>query len=226
MGQSDKPDIPYRVFDHINYIDKFIDALKLKSITFVLHGWGSVIGFECARRHADKVKAIAFYEAYLKPVTHFSQLSLPMQEVANLLHDAKRAYQSVVDQDTFIERILTIACMKKLNDEEMKAYTAPFQSPQSRLLLWQFLNDVPMGNGPDDVVQLMQNYSAWLMQTTFPKLMLYALPGFLTPIELVCWAKEHLKNLSLECLDNVLHFAQESDPKAFGGALVKWHENL
>src|SRR3990167_11121560 len=51
MGQSDKPDIDYRVFDHIAYLEEFIDALELKNITLVLHGWGSVIGFDYARRH-------------------------------------------------------------------------------------------------------------------------------------------------------------------------------
>src|SRR3989442_735014 len=37
MGRSDKPDIAYTVFDHIHYIEKFIDQLNLTDITLVLH---------------------------------------------------------------------------------------------------------------------------------------------------------------------------------------------
>jgi len=42
MGQSEKPAINYTISDHIAYFDAFIDALKLKNITLVLHGWGSL----------------------------------------------------------------------------------------------------------------------------------------------------------------------------------------
>src|ERR1700678_3022884 len=48
MGKSDKPDIEYSVFDQIKYIEKFIETLNLKNITLVMHGWGSVIGFDYA----------------------------------------------------------------------------------------------------------------------------------------------------------------------------------
>src|SRR5579863_8455289 len=40
FGKSDKPNIGYRVFDHIQYVEAFIDALKLKNITIVMHAWG------------------------------------------------------------------------------------------------------------------------------------------------------------------------------------------
>src|SRR5258707_79307 len=51
MGKSDKPDIEYSLSDHIKYIEKFIDTLKLKNLTLVLHGWGSIIGFNYAIRN-------------------------------------------------------------------------------------------------------------------------------------------------------------------------------
>src|SRR5215472_11107599 len=41
MGRSGKPDIEYRFFDHVRYLDGFLDALRLRNITLVLHDWGS-----------------------------------------------------------------------------------------------------------------------------------------------------------------------------------------
>ena len=58
FGRSDKPDIDYSVQDHIHYIEKFIDALALKNITLVMHGWGSVIGFDYAMRHESQCKGL------------------------------------------------------------------------------------------------------------------------------------------------------------------------
>ena len=37
FGKSDKPDIEYRFFDHVGYIEGFIEALGLKNITLVVH---------------------------------------------------------------------------------------------------------------------------------------------------------------------------------------------
>ena len=39
MGKSDKPDIEYRFFDHVKYVEGFIETLGLKNITFVIHDW-------------------------------------------------------------------------------------------------------------------------------------------------------------------------------------------
>src|SRR6185312_4320755 len=62
FGKSDKPDIAYTIQDHIDYIEKFIQTLQLDNITFVMHGWGSIIGFDYAMRHPDKCKGLVFYE--------------------------------------------------------------------------------------------------------------------------------------------------------------------
>ncbi|HZC50846.1 MAG TPA: alpha/beta fold hydrolase [Nitrososphaeraceae archaeon] len=45
MGKSDKPDIEYRLFDHIKYTDGFVEKMNLKDIAFVVHDWGFVLGF-------------------------------------------------------------------------------------------------------------------------------------------------------------------------------------
>jgi len=61
LGKSDKPDIAYTVFDHIRYIEAFINALGLTNLTIVMHAWGSVIGFDYAMRNEANIKALAFF---------------------------------------------------------------------------------------------------------------------------------------------------------------------
>ena len=62
MGKSAKPDIDYRIDDHVRYIEGFIAAMGLKNITLVVHDWGSALGFHYAMRHQQNVKGIAFME--------------------------------------------------------------------------------------------------------------------------------------------------------------------
>lgn len=226
MGQSDKPDIEYRIFDHIKYIDKFIDEMQLKNITLVLHGWGSLVGFDYARRHEDNVKGIAFFESHIRPTTDWNMLSLPVQQLASLLDRPGASYRAVVKQNYLINKLLPSGIIRPLTETEMSHYMQPFPTPESRKPLWQYVQDLPLGKGPDDVVNLIYHYSTWLQRTQVPKLMMYAIPGFITTVETVQWAKEKLANLKLVGLDDVLHFAQESVPVLFGQTLRDWYLSL
>lgn len=223
MGKSDKPDIAYTVFDHIEYIEAFIKELDLKNITLVLHGWGSVIGFEYARRHPENVKALAFYESHIRPALDWKNVSLPVQQLSTLLHRPAASYRAIVEQNYLIDKLLPNGVVRKLSQEEMQHYREPFLTPASRKPLWQYVQDLPLGASKGPVVELMKKYSAWLQQSPQPKLMFYAIPGFITTMSTVQWAKENLPNIKLVELHNELHFAQESVPEIFSSALREWY---
>lgn len=226
MGESDKPDIDYRVFDHIHYFDAFVDSLGLKNITLVMHGWGSLVGFDYARRHPDNVKGLAFYESHIRPMTDWNMLSLPVQQLATLLERPKASRRAIVDQNYFIEKLLPSGVVQALSQADMAQYQKPFPTPESRKPLWQYAQELPLGEEDSDVTALINEYSIWLQETPIPKLMLYAVPGFITTIDTVQWAKTHCKNLTLVGLDDALHFAQESAPEEFARALKNWHTEL
>src|SRR3990167_2134897 len=79
FGKSDKPNIRYTLADHIEYIKDFIDALSLKNITLIMHGWGSIIGFDYAMRNETNCRGLVFYEAFLR-TANGNDMSLPYQE--------------------------------------------------------------------------------------------------------------------------------------------------
>ena len=60
FGESDKPDIEYRFFNHVSYVEGFIRGMGLHNITFVIHDWGSALGFHHAMRNESNVKKLAF----------------------------------------------------------------------------------------------------------------------------------------------------------------------
>ena len=68
QGDSDKLDDvspgTYRFVDHREYLDGLLDQLDLGDhVTFVIHDWGSALGFDWANRHRDRVAGIAYMEA-------------------------------------------------------------------------------------------------------------------------------------------------------------------
>lgn len=228
MGQSGKPDIPYRIFDHIEYFDAFMAALGLdkQPVTLVMHGWGSVIACDYARRHPDQIKSLVFYESHLRPVTSYDMLSLPVQQFASMLRNEKASYKAIVEQDYFIDKLLPSGSVDPLPQAVIAHYRAAFPTPESRRVLWQYVKDLPLGQGPSDVVALISQYSSWLQASVVPKLLMYAVPGFITTMDTVAWASEHMPNLTLEDLGTAMHFAQETMPETFAETLSHWYGTL
>lgn len=225
MGYSDKPNIAYRVFDYIYYFEKFIKALNLKNITLVMHAWGSVIGFDYAMRHANNIKALAFLEAYIRPLNDWRKLSLPVQEFAKKIE--KAGDDKILNTDFYLDEVFANAFVRKLGSRELNEYKKPFKTPESRRLIVQYLHDLPMIRGESsDVYNLIARYSKWLQQSNIPKLLFYSIPGFLTTMETVSWAREHLSNLTCVEIEETLHYAPESEPELVSEQLDNWYQEI
>src|SRR5438309_8002560 len=67
FGQSDKPDIDYRFFDHVRYVDAFIEQRGIKSAYLVAQDWGTALAFHLAARRPDLVRGLAFME-FIQPM--------------------------------------------------------------------------------------------------------------------------------------------------------------
>ncbi len=60
FGRSGKPDIAYRFFDHVRYLDALIDELGLTSAYLVAQDWGTALAFHLAARRPAFVRGLAF----------------------------------------------------------------------------------------------------------------------------------------------------------------------
>ncbi|MGW4059734.1 alpha/beta fold hydrolase [Amycolatopsis sp. NPDC004747] len=69
MGDSPRPDIAYTFDDHARHLDAWFDALSLTDVVLVGHDWGGALAADWASRHPSRVRALAFTEAVLKPMT-------------------------------------------------------------------------------------------------------------------------------------------------------------
>lgn len=225
MGKSDKPNIPYRIFDYIHYLESFINALNLRNITLVLHGWGGVAAFDYARRHEKNIKAIAFVETHIRLLTN-KMLTMPAQELFLMLKHPEYGYKAIVEDNYALTKVLPAIILRKLSPVEIAHYVDHFPTPESRKLIWQYVQDLPLEDGPADVKELIIQYSNWLQQTKLPKLYLYSIPGFITPMSNVDWAVKHLSNLKVKDLGEAYHCPQETNPAVFNEALAGWYQQL
>lgn len=221
FGMSDKPEIEYSLDDHIKYLREFIKTLNLKNITLVMHDWGSIIGFDYAMHHEDNCKGLVFYEAYIRPINQ-EDFSLSVQEQFSLHED--NALDIIMNAQQFIDKVIPITMSKPLSNEELDNYRRPFLTSGSGKPLLKYLQEFPKENNKAN--QLIKEYSDKLQKSKIPKLMLYSIPGFITTIATVMWAKEHLSNLEIIEVGEALHFAQESNPVMMGEAISVWIQGI
>ena len=215
FGQSDKPDIAYTITDHINYIEKFISTLNLKNITLVMHGWGSVIGFNYAMRHQNNCRGLVFYEAFLKSPDN--EMALPFQEQRTNFED----HETVT-----IDEMIPQSVMRQLSETEMEHYRKPFSHAGTTKPIVQYMKELPRGDGKNEVDKLITEYTAKLEKSKLPKLMMYSVPGFITTISTVIWAKTHLPNLESVDIGEELHLGQESYPDLMGETISVWLQGV
>lgn len=226
MGRSDKPDLAYRFVDHARYVDGFISALGLSRITFVVHDWGSALGFDWAMRHEKEVRGMAFMEAFLAPLSSWEQFPAEARELFQNFRTPGIAERLVLDQNVFVEQVLPGSVVRALTAEEMAHYRAPFPDRASRkpVLVWP--NEIPIEGKPADVVDVVTRYRDALCRSPLPKLLFAVEPGALIPPPLVAWCRANLPNLEVVELGLGLHFIQEDHPHAIGQRLAEWVRRL
>jgi haloalkane dehalogenase len=228
-GMSDKPHIEYRWFDHVKYLEGFIERMGLKNITLVLHDQGSGLGFHYAMRHENNVRGIAFFEAIIRPYA-WNEFSTPeFREIFRKFRSGGvggEGWKLIVEQNFFIEQLLPQAAGRPLTEREMNYYREPFKDPKSRVPIWRFPRETPIGGEPKDVWNAVSEYSRRLQKSKLPKLMLYATPGALLTQENVDWSKQNIENLQSVYLGPGSHFLQESSPHRIGKEVANWHSKL
>src|ERR1700745_1320231 len=121
MGASDKlsPSGPdrYNYAEQREFLFGLWDALDLGDrVVLVLHDWGSALGFDWANRHRDRVRGIAFMEAIVTPMT-WADFHPSVRGVFQGFRSPE-GERMVLEQNTFVERVLPGAIRRRLADEE------------------------------------------------------------------------------------------------------------
>ncbi|MGB1005858.1 MAG: haloalkane dehalogenase [Thalassobaculaceae bacterium] len=224
MGDSDKLDNPgpgsYRFVEHRAYLDAWIEAVGVTdNVTLVIHDWGSALGFDWARRNADRVKAIAYMEGIVRPVLweEWNQQARPVFEGFR----SEAGEDMVLRKNVFVEKVLPGSVLRGLTEAEMTVYRRPFLTPgEDRRPTLTWPRQIPLAGEPREVVDIVQDYADWMAANDLPKLFVNAEPGAI----LIGAQRESCrlwKNQS-EVTVRGSHFIQEDSPTEIGEALHAW----
>jgi haloalkane dehalogenase len=227
MGDSDKlideGNNTYSYHIQKKYFDACIEELEInKNTTFVIHDWGSALGFNWAYEHQQHVKGICYMEAIVKNITW-----------NDWPEDAKSIFQGfrsdagedlILKKNLFIEGILPNAIIRNLTESEMSVYRRPFIKEIDRRPTLDWPRQIPINNEPKDVCKIVKDYSSWMSINEIPKLFINADPGSILTGKQREFCRKWKNQQELTVKGN--HFIQEDSPEEIGEAISNWYRNL
>jgi haloalkane dehalogenase len=226
MGRSGKPDIAYRFVEHARYLDAWFDALALEHVTLVGHDWGGALGFHWARRHPDRVAAVALMETIVRP-TSWAEFPEAGREIFQGFRTPGTGEQLILEQNMFVEAVLPASMLHELTAEEMDAYREPFREPSHRLPTLTWPRELPIDGEPADVVELVNSYDRWLASSEdVPKLLLTFDPGAIMSEPVVRWCRQNIAALDITNAGQGIHFVQEDEPEAIARIVSEWRRRV
>ena len=227
MGDSDKltdnGNNTYSYHIQKQYFEKCLEELEIKeNITFVIHDWGSALGFNWAYEHQESVKGICYMEAIVKKISW-----------EDWPKDAKSIFQGfrsdagedlILKKNLFIEGVLPNAIIRNLTETEMDIYRKPFLKEIDRRPTLDWPRQIPINNEPEDVCKIVDDYSSWMSINEIPKLFINADPGSILTGKQREFCRKWKNQQELTVKGN--HFIQEDSPNEIGEAISKWYKNL
>jgi haloalkane dehalogenase len=221
FGQSGKPDIEYRFADHVRYLDAFLEEAGVGSAYVVAQDWGTALAFHLGARRPDFFRGLAFME-FTWPMPSWEDFDPAAREDFQKFRTPGVGEKMILEGNAFVEGVLPRATVRKLTDEEMFVYRAPFPTPESRRPTWRFPNELPIAGKPADVYSTLEQAHRALSQSLYPKLLFVGNPGSLvTPTFAEKFVKA-LKNCKLVQLGSGIHYLQEDHAEAIGATIKEW----
>jgi len=228
MGDSEKltnsgPD-SYSYFEHRDFLFTLLEELNIgKQVVFVIHDWGSALGFDWSFQNQDRVQGIAYMEGIVKAVTWDEWPENATKVFQGFRSEAGESM--VLDKNIFVERVLPSSIMRELSEEEMDEYRRPFLNPgEDRRPTLSWPRQIPIQGEPKEVVEVVENYSKWLSSSDLPKLFINADPGSI----LTGKQREFCRSWpnQEEVTVKGTHFIQEDSPYEIGKAVSRFVSKL
>ena len=228
MGDSEKLDNSgpdrYTYTEQREYLYALWEQIGVtNNVIFIIHDWGSALGFDWANQNRDKTQGIAYMEAVVKTM-----------QWADFPENARGVFQGfrsdggenmVLDKNIFVERVLAGAVIRGLGEEEMTHYRKPYLDPgEDRRPTLTWPRQIPIEGEPPEVCQIVDDYGAWLSQCDLPKLFINADPGSILtgPQREFCRSWPNQTEVTVKGT----HFVQEDSPDEIGQAVAAFVKGI
>ena len=130
---------------------------------------------------------------------------------------SEKGEEMILAGNFFVETMLPRSILRKLSDQEMAAYRAPFLAREARLPTLVWPRQIPIEGEPADVTAIVESYGKAMSQSALPKLLIVGEPGAIIKGRRLEFCRTWPNQT--EVTVKGLHFLQEDSPDEIGRAL-------
>lgn len=147
MGMSDKPGddrYAYTLAQRVDDLTALLEHLEVRrNVTLVLHDWGGMIGMAWAARHPERVARLVILNTAAFPLPDDKPFPWPLWLTRTPLGAL------LVRRFNAFSEIAARVCVTRapMPLEVRRAYTAPYDSWDSRIATLRFVQDIPLRTG-------------------------------------------------------------------------------
>jgi len=227
MGDSDKLNNKepgsYTFVEHKKWLDEFLKLINIgEKVVLVIHDWGSALGFDWAKRNANKVIGIVYMEALVCPIKWEDWPEKATQVFKGFRSEAGE--DMVIEKNIFVEKVLPGSIIRDLTNEEMDVYRRPFLSSEDRRPTLDWPNQIPIDGVPEDVVSIVGEYANYFMNSKIQKLFINGEPGAILIGKQREFCRSWPNQKEVTVPGN--HFLQEDSPDLIGEKILEWLDVL
>ena len=224
MGESEKlensgPD-RYTYAEQRDYLFDLWDQIGVgDNVIFVIHDWGSALGFDWSNQNRDRVQGLAYMEAVVKTLNWSDFPDLGRKVFQGFRSEAGE--NMILDKNMFVERVLPGAVIRDMTEAEMNVYRKPYLAEgEDRRPTLTWPRQIPIEGEPENVCRIVDDYGAWLAQSDVPKLFINAAPGSILTGEQREFCRTWPNQTEVKV--NGIHFVQEDSPDEIGQAVAEF----
>jgi haloalkane dehalogenase len=176
FGRSDKPRDPayYSLERHIRNLGGLLEHVGARHVVPVMQDWGGPTGMGWATRHPERVAGVVVLNT-------FAFVREPRQKLPWLfkfLALGRGGWKRSTRDNFFVELFMAKGGPRKLSDDDLNPYRAPFPTPEDRIGVARFPQLIPETERP--------THETWATMAAIED----ALPGLREKKALVCWAEK------------------------------------
>ena len=218
FGKSEVPqDKPYLLKQHLDNTTKLLINLDLQDITLVVQDWGGPIGIGFGVHNSERIK----------------RLIIMNTSIGVMKEGTKPWYQPLVEKgiyESFISNIeglikSGIYNKKNINDQILKAYSAPFPNKESLIGAFAWPKDIPVGDSHPSAKAMQYIRQNLDILKNKEKILIWGLKDPIFSVSMINWWEKIYPGIKVYQIENASHFLQEDAPQEIISIIQKFINN-
>jgi haloalkane dehalogenase len=227
FGRSDKPRDPrwYSLDRHVDDLGRVLRELHPSRVVPVMQDWGGPIGMGWATRQPERVAGLVVLNTW----AFVRQPRMKLPWLFKFLVLGRGGWKRSTQSNLFVELFLAKGGPRRLTDEELAPYRAPFPTPDDRVGIARFPQLIPETKDPFHesyaAMAYIEDHLSRLREK--PALICWALkdPAFRKP-HLERWQQLFARVDGPHLLEGAGHYLQEDAPEAILDGIERWAAGL